>query len=61
MDIQQTNAKYHETSRRLEEALREAHRVPALVEEIQIYKEMNLQASQESQRCVVHALVFLLL
>jgi len=50
IDIEQINTRYHETSRRCEEALRLAHQVPVLKEEIEMYKEISRHSSQESQR-----------
>lgn len=50
IDIEQTNTRYHETNRRCEEALRQAHQVPGLIDEIEIYKELCKNSSQENQR-----------
>ena len=50
VDIEQINTRYHETNRRCEEALRQAHLVPGLQEEIEMYKEISRHSSQESQR-----------
>ena len=49
-ELDRMNNKYHETSRRCEEALRNAARVEQLEEEIQMYKEMARHVSVESQR-----------
>ena len=50
IELDKINGKYHETNRRCEEAMRQASRVQALEEEIEMHKEMARHNSIENQK-----------